>query len=44
MWKQLRQIFTMNQTPILIGGCGRTGTSLMTAILDAHPDIYCIPA
>lgn len=43
MWKQLRQIFTMNQTPILIGGCERTGTSLMTAILDAHPDIYCIP-
>lgn len=34
----------MDQDPILIGGCGRTGTSLMSAILDAHPDIFSFPA
>jgi hypothetical protein len=38
------RINKMDQDPILIGGCGRTGTSLMSAILDAHPDIISYPA
>ncbi|MFY0606834.1 MAG: sulfotransferase [Cyclobacteriaceae bacterium] len=31
------------QPPILIGGCGRSGTTLLLAILSAHPDIFAIP-
>ena len=26
--------------PIILGGCGRSGTTLLLSILDAHPDIY----
>lgn len=37
------RIRRMDQWPILIGGCGRTGTSLMSAILDAHPEIISYP-
>ena len=29
--------------PIIIGGCGRSGTTLLLSILSAHPDIYAIP-
>jgi hypothetical protein len=29
--------------PILIGGCGRSGTTLLLSILSAHPRIYCFP-
>jgi hypothetical protein len=29
--------------PIIIGGCPRSGTSLLLSVLSAHPDIYCIP-
>jgi len=30
----------LQKEPILITGCGRSGTSLLLAILDAHPNIY----
>ncbi|MFC1884632.1 sulfotransferase [Thermodesulfobacteriota bacterium] len=30
--------------PIIIGGCGRSGTTLLASILSAHPRIYVIPA
>jgi hypothetical protein len=29
--------------PIVVGGCHRSGTSLVRRILDAHPRIYCGP-
>ena len=29
--------------PIIIGGCGRSGTTLMLAILGSHPNIFAIP-
>jgi protein-tyrosine sulfotransferase len=29
--------------PIIIGGCGRSGTTLLRVILDTHPDICCGP-
>ena len=29
--------------PIIIGGCGRSGTSLLLSILSSHPQIYGIP-
>jgi len=32
-----------SEIPIIIGGCGRSGTTLLLAILDAHPNIYGIP-
>ena len=36
-WKERRN-FTRD--PILIGGCGRSGTTLLLAILSAHPNIF----
>ena len=33
----------MNKEPVIIVGCGRSGTSLLLAILDAHPRIYGYP-
>ena len=32
-----------DQDPIIIGGCGRSGTTLLLSILAAHPDIFAIP-
>ncbi len=29
--------------PIIIGGCGRSGTTLLLSILSAHPDVFAIP-
>lgn len=35
---------TFTREPILSGGCGRSGTTLLLAMLSAHPSIYAIPA
>lgn len=32
-----------DRDPIIIGGCGRSGTTLLLSILAAHPDIFAIP-
>ncbi len=32
-----------SSTPILIGGTGRSGTTLLQQILGRHPEIFCIP-
>lgn len=32
-----------DQSPIIIGGCPRSGTSLLLSILSAHPHIYAVP-
>lgn len=29
--------------PVIIGGCGSSGTTLLRRMLDRHPDIYCGP-
>jgi hypothetical protein len=29
--------------PVFIGGAGRSGTTLLRVMLDAHPRIYCGP-
>jgi len=36
-----RRRFT--QSPIYIGGCGRSGTTLLLSILSAHPEIFACP-
>jgi hypothetical protein len=37
--KSLFRVFRFNREPVIICGCGRSGTSLLLAILDAHPHI-----
>ncbi|RED94416.1 sulfotransferase family protein [Marinoscillum furvescens] len=32
-----------SRPPILIGGCGRSGTTLVQAILGAHPQVHVLP-
>ncbi|MGM0443830.1 MAG: sulfotransferase family protein [Fibrobacterota bacterium] len=31
------------QNPVFIGGCGRSGTTLLLSILGAHPSLFAIP-
>lgn len=39
--KKENKIFT--KPPTIIGGCGRSGTTLLLSILGAHPEIHSIP-
>lgn len=39
---KLAQVRTMSERPIIIGGCGRSGTSMLLAILSCHPEIAAI--
>jgi hypothetical protein len=32
-----------NKPPVYIGGCGRSGTTLLLSVLSAHPEIFAIP-
>lgn len=31
------------ENPVVIGGCARSGTTLMRVMIDTHPNIYCAP-
>ncbi|MEO0588183.1 MAG: sulfotransferase [Planctomycetota bacterium] len=33
----------LTEPPIVIGGCGRSGTTLLLSILSAHPRVFAIP-
>lgn len=37
------QMNNTNCSPIFIGGCGRSGTTLLRVMLDSHPNIACGP-
>lgn len=39
-WKEMR---VFSKSPIFIGGCGRSGTTLLLSILSAHSEIFGIP-
>ena len=38
-WKSLSRLPQLRDTPIVIGGCGRSGTTLLSSILSSHPHI-----
>ena len=38
-----RRIQQMTQNPIVIGGCGRSGTTLLLSVLSCHPHILALP-
>ena len=42
-WRQWQSRFVSSQSPIIIGGCPRSGTTLTQVILNAHPNIACGP-
>jgi hypothetical protein len=39
----LRRVLKFSDYPVFIVGCGRSGTTLLHAILGAHPNIFSIP-
>jgi len=39
-FNKYREIIGMSRNPTLIGGCGRSGTTLLLSLLSAHPNIY----
>ena len=41
--RQRNATYVSSQSPLIIGGCPRSGTTLIRAILDTHPNIACGP-
>jgi len=44
-WRTLhgvRELRRLNDAPIVIGGCGRAGTTLLLAVLSCHPQVHTI--
>ena len=42
-FKKAFRILSLNKRPIIIGGCGRSGTTLLLSVLSCHPTIWGIP-
>jgi hypothetical protein len=42
-WRRYRRILQMSRRPVLVGGCGRSGTTLLLSLLSVHPNLYVIP-
>jgi hypothetical protein len=40
--EKARRILALGRRPIVIGGCGRSGTTLLLSILSCHPKIFAI--
>lgn len=41
--QRINRLLTMSERAIIIGGCGRSGTTLLLSILSCHPQLYCLP-
>jgi hypothetical protein len=41
--KEIVERYQLTGPPVLIGGCGRSGTTLLLAILGSHPFVHAIP-
>ena len=41
-WKKFRRIDTMTRRAILIGGCGRSGTTVLNGLLSCHPQVQTV--
>ena len=42
-WRGREQAIDSKLAPVFIVGCGHSGTSILTAILDAHPKLAAVP-
>jgi hypothetical protein len=42
-WRMRGSSYVSTAAPVVVGGCGRSGTTLMRVILDTHPGICCGP-
>ena len=42
-WHRLARRLTIDGPPTFIVGCGHSGTSILLAILSAHPRLYAVP-
>jgi len=40
--ESLFRTYVSDAVPILVGGCGRSGTTLLQVMLDAHPELCCV--
>lgn len=40
-WSWYREDYVSKDFPVVIGGCARSGTSLIMEMINAHPNIYC---
>jgi hypothetical protein len=40
--EKARRILSLGRRPIVIGGCGRSGTTLLLSLLSCHPKIFAI--
>ena len=41
--QQAERLRRMSERPVIIGGCGRSGTTLLLAVLSCHPNLACVP-
>jgi len=39
-FQKFYKVTTLKKEPVIIAGCGRSGTSLLLSVLSAHPNIY----
>ena len=39
----IKKDYKFDKSPIIIGGCGRSGTTLLLSIIGAHPNIFSFP-
>lgn len=40
---EYRRILNVSKSPVLIGGCGRSGTTLLLSLMSVHSNIYAFP-